>query len=132
MEEAAPGIFTADGSGAGQALAWRTDSSDLALIPNFRFQGKPVQPGDKVSVLVTGINCIEVFGTEGPVMNLGNASIPIDSIAASSQKAGACEVGITIPDGTHGDAVPLTFDVKRRDGRVVTSNIASIAIDNEH
>ena len=131
MEDAAPGIFTADGSGAGQALAWRTGSPDLALIPNFRFQGKPALPGDKISVLVTGINCVENFGTDRPLMNLGSMPVSIDSIIASAQKAGACEVGITVPDGIYGDAVQLTLDVIRSDGRILTGNTASIAIDDQ-
>ena len=63
-------------------------------------------------------------------MNLGTVSVPIDSLAASAQKAGACEVGFTIPEGIYGDAVPLTLDVMRSDGRVLTSNITSIAVEN--
>lgn len=131
MEDVAPGIFTADGSGVGQALAWRTGSSDLALVPSFRFQGKPALPGDKVSVLVTGINCIENFGSDKASMNLGSMYVPIDSLASSAQKPGACEVGITIPEGIYGDAVSLTLNAMRTDGRNLTSNIASIAIDNK-
>jgi len=131
MQEVAPGIFTADGSGAGQALAWRTGSSDLVLVPSFRFQGKPALAGDKISVLVTGINCVENSVREKPLLNLSNLYVPIDSLVESTRKAGACEVGITVPEGRYGDAVPLTLDVIRSDGRIVTSNIASIAIDND-
>jgi uncharacterized protein (TIGR03437 family) len=132
MSDIAPGIFTVDGSGSGQAIAWRTGTSDLALIPSFRFQGKPALPGDKISVLVTGIKCDENFGALKPLINLGNTNLPIDSLTRSTQKAGACEVVITVPDGLYGDAVPLTLDVPRSDGRSLISNVASIAIDNQH
>ena len=64
-------------------------------------------------------------------MNMGNLYVPVDSLAAAPWKAGACEVGITIPEGIYGDAVPLTLDMIRSDGRIVTSNVASIAIDHE-
>jgi uncharacterized protein (TIGR03437 family) len=131
MEDVSPGIFTADGAGDGQALAWRTGSPDLASIPSIRLQGKPALAGDKVSILVTGINCVENFAKEKALMNLGNLYVPIDSLAASSRKAGACEVGITIPQGVHGDAVPLTLEVMRSDSRTLTSNVASIAVDAE-
>ena len=129
MQVSAPGIFTIDGSGSGQALAWRADSGDLAVIPNFRFQGKPSLPGDKLSILVTGIDCVENFGAVKPLINLGNTAVAIDSVTGSTRTVGACEVGITIPDGVEGDAVPLTLGVIRSDGRVVTSNAPSIAID---
>jgi uncharacterized protein (TIGR03437 family) len=131
MEEVAPGIFTVDGSGTGQALAWRSDSSDLALIPNHRLEGKPVLAGDKVSVLVTGVNCVESFGAEKLLMNLNDLHVRIDSLKGSARKAGACELGITIPEGVYGDAVPITLDVMRNDGRTVTSNIASLAVANK-
>jgi uncharacterized protein (TIGR03437 family) len=130
MADIAPGIFTVDGSGSGQAIAWRTGSPDLALIPNYRFMGKPALSGDQISVLVTGIKCDENFASPQPLMNLGNTSVPIDSLTASAQKAGACEIGITIPEGIYGDALPLTLDVPGSDGRTSTSNIASIAVDN--
>jgi uncharacterized protein (TIGR03437 family) len=131
MEEITPGIFTADGSGTGQALAWRTGSSDLALIPSFRLQGKPALAGDKVSVLVTGVNCVESFGAGNLLLSLGDTHIPIDSVAASARKAGSCELGITIPEGIYGDAVPLTLDVRRSDGRIVSSNSASLAVGDK-
>jgi uncharacterized protein (TIGR03437 family) len=130
MEEVTPGIFTEDGSGVGQALAWRTDTLDLTSVPSFRYPGKPALPGDRISVLVNGIHCDENSGTLKPLMNLGNLYVPIDSLAASARKPGACEVDITIPEGIHGDAVPLTLHVLRDDGRLVTGNVTSIAIEN--
>jgi uncharacterized protein (TIGR03437 family) len=131
MADTAPGIFTVDGSGSGQAIAWRTGSSDLALIPTYKFQGTPALPGDQISVLVTGIECDENFGAQKPLVRLGNTVVPIDSLTASVQKAGACEAGITIPENVSGDAVPLTLNVPRSEGRTSTSNIASIAVDNQ-
>jgi len=131
MQDAAPGIFTVDGPLAHQALAWRTGSDDMALIPNFLNQGKPVQPGDKVSILVTGIDCSENYGAQKPQISLNNVTVPITSITSSSRKKGACEVGITIPDGPGGDAVPLTLTVTGSDSRILTSNTASIAVENQ-
>jgi uncharacterized protein (TIGR03437 family) len=131
MHDAAPGIFTIDGSGSGQAIAWRSDSTDLAVIPTFRNQGKPALSGDKISVLVTGINCSENSSAEKLLISLSNTSVSVDSLTASARKAGACEIGFTVPDGVAGDAVPLTLGVIRSDGRSLTSNAASIAIGNE-
>ena len=131
MHDAAPGIFTVDGPVPHQAFAWRTDSGDMALIPNFRNQGKPVQPGDKVSILATGIDCSENYSAQKPQIMLNSLTAPITSITSSSRKIGACELGITIPDGLGGDAVPLTLTVTGSDGRILTSNTASIAVENQ-
>jgi uncharacterized protein (TIGR03437 family) len=131
MHDAAPGIFTVDGPVPHQAFAWRTDSGDMALIPNFRNQGKPVQPGDKVSILATGIDCSENYSAQKPQITLNSLAVPITSITGSSRKIGACELGITIPDGPGGDAVPLTLTVTGNDGRILTSNTASIAVENQ-
>jgi uncharacterized protein (TIGR03437 family) len=132
MSELSPGIFTVDRPGSGQAIAWRSDSSDLALIPSYRFEGKPVLAGDAVTILATGINCRENYGAQNLSISLGGMQIPIDSFSASTHLPGACEVNVTIPRGTYGDAVPMILHATRSDGRIVASNAASIAIGNEH
>jgi uncharacterized protein (TIGR03437 family) len=132
MRDAAPGIFTVDGSGSGQAFAWRTESADLAFVPNFKSQGKPAAPGDKLSILATGIDCDGNSDKAKALLNLGNVSVTVDSLTPSDRMAGACEIGVTVPEGLTGDAVPLILDVTRSDGRILSSNTASIAIENEH
>jgi uncharacterized protein (TIGR03437 family) len=130
MGDAAPGVYTVDGSGSGQAVAWRTGTSELSLIPSFLFHGKPALPGDQISMLVNGINCAANPGAQKPLVILGEQRVPGNSLRESALTAGACEVGFTVPDGVTGDAVPLSIEVLQSDGRLVPSNAAFITVEN--
>jgi uncharacterized protein (TIGR03437 family) len=129
ISNAAPGIFTTAGTGSGQAIAWRKGSTaKLAAIPTYQNSGQPVLGGDQLTILVTGINCKEDLKAEILQLNVANALVVPDSIDRSS-RPGACEVGITVPDGVSGDAVPLTLSVTDSSGRVFSSNVTSIAVE---
>ena len=55
VEEAAPAIFTVDGSQQGQALAIRPNSVEPAALPDFRFRAGPAVSGELVSAWANGI-----------------------------------------------------------------------------
>lgn len=129
VSRSAPGILTINRSGTDQALAWRTGSADLSAIPNFRTPGKPVLSGEQLTVLVTGIDCASDHGSGLVSIRLGELAVPVESVA-KAEAPGACEIGITIPRGISGDAIPVTLSLSEGNGRIMTSNVASIAVED--
>jgi uncharacterized protein (TIGR03437 family) len=125
MEETAPAIFTVDGSPQGQALAIRSNSAELAALPNSRMRARPALSGELVSVWATGIECAT---SRLLWLNLGGQPVVIDSAQPVSQMAGMCEIAFRIPANVSGDAVSLTIETLRSDSTISGSNQASVAV----
>ena len=121
MRTSVPGLFTADDSGAGQAMAVRSGTLDLAAIPNARFSGKAALPGDSLSFLATGIDCSPETAVNLSV-HLGSDVLPVTGVKLLAGHAGLCEIQVAVPFGGTGDAVPATLQFLQGDGQKITSN----------
>jgi len=128
MAAVALGIFTVDGSGKGQAVAWRNTPEEIVSIPEFRVNGKPAFAGDGVTVLTTGLNCGEPRDSANLVARLRDVPVALVATSPSTSVPGACELRMTIPEGVRGDAVPVRIEAVDTDGRMFLSNTATIAI----
>jgi uncharacterized protein (TIGR03437 family) len=125
MEETAPAIFTVDGSPQGQALAIRSNSAELAALPNFRVRARPALSGELVSVWATGIECATAPRLW---LNLGGQPVAIDSAQPVSQMAGVCEIAFRIPASVAGDSVSCMIETMRSDDSISGSNRTSVAV----
>ncbi len=123
--DAEPGIFTVDRAHNGQALAVRTGSSDLAALPNDRFNAMPLFSGDQLTVYTTGVACNDAAGVR---LKVGDAIATITSLKAAAKSAGVCEVTAEVP-GVAGDKLPLSLEVTRADGTLATSNHPSVTVE---
>jgi uncharacterized protein (TIGR03437 family) len=127
MQETAPAIFTVDNSSHGNALAIRSNSAELAALPNFRLSARPAQLDEVVSVWATGIECAS---SPRLSVNLGGQSVAVDSAQPVPQMAGVCEIAFRIPANVAGDSVPLTIAAIGSDSLVSISNRTSLAVRN--
>ena len=126
MEETAPGLFSANGSGTGQGLI--THPRGLATLPRLEVDGTPAVAGDTVSLYATGINCSESSTDRLPLIYFGSVIKPVTSITPSTF-AGICEVHAVVPEGISGSRVELFLETARTDATLVRSNAVSLAID---
>ena len=128
VQGSAPGIFTVDGSGTGQASASIEGGALIAAPRNYLYAAEPAQPGDHLSIPVTGLNPNTSFTTSAQI---GDLYVPVDWVRPVAGWAGVTEVGVTLPAGIQtGDAVPLVLEQLGQDGRtVVISKPVSIAIE---
>lgn len=127
VQTSVPGLFSADGSGSGQALARRSGSPDVAAIPNARLSGKPALPDDSVSFLATGIDCSqETVGNLS--LKLDQYPIPVTALRPLAGHAGICEIQVSIPASVLGDAVPARLQFVGSDGRKIESNETTISV----
>jgi uncharacterized protein (TIGR03437 family) len=127
---ATPGIFSIDGSGAGQAAVTFAGTGDVAAVRSYRVQGQPAQPGDQLSILATGIGAAADPSTGlRAVVKIGGLSADVESIGPSSS-AGVYELRFTLPAAVPAeDEVPLTIQVAQPDGQVIESNRVTIAVE---
>ena len=107
--ESAPGLFTADGSGTGPALA--LDSAGKAVSA-----ANPAARGSLISLFVTGAGRTGPEPADGPLLPLtatvGGLDAPVESAAttASGPLAGIVQCGVRIPPGvTPGPALPVVL-----------------------
>ena len=134
----APALFSADGSGGGQGLVYLTGTSLLATSRDYTALGQPAQPGDSISIRVTGL---DDSGDSAPIVTIGGLVATVDSIKAVPSMTGVSEITVTVPPGVQpGDSVPVVaaFDVtalpasraSSRESVRVRSNLVTVAIES--
>jgi uncharacterized protein (TIGR03437 family) len=128
MQAAAPGIFTVDGSGSGQAAIVIGEQGLVAGARNYRYTGEPAQPGDPLWIPVTGLGIASDPGSL--TVSLGDNTVAVDAVRPLGGSAGVIEVRITVPAvAPFGDAVLLAVQAVLPDGQLMASRPVTIAIE---
>ncbi len=118
MEPSAPGIFTADSSGSGQAAALNQDN-------RVNSEANPAPPGSVIQIFATGEGFTDPPGVDGliargslpkpllPVrVSIGGAEAEVTySGAAPGAVAGLMQVNARIPSGASSGQIPLLLTV---------------------
>jgi uncharacterized protein (TIGR03437 family) len=121
LTAAAPGLFTADASGQGQAAALNQN-----LQPNSA--ANPAAPGSLLSLFVTGAGQMSPSVADGALNGVSPPAMPIlqpvtvtiggqaatvsAAIGAPGQVAGMLEVTVRVPSGIQpGNTVPVTLQI---------------------
>jgi uncharacterized protein (TIGR03437 family) len=113
-----PGLFSADSTGAGQALASNADSS-----PNS--DGNPANTGDIITLFGTGEGQTNPPGVDGQIasdmppqpvlpvsVTIGGQPAQVSSYGgASGQPAGYFQIGVQIPDALSAGDQPVVLTV---------------------
>jgi uncharacterized protein (TIGR03437 family) len=118
VASSAPGVFTLDSSGKGQATAINQDGS-------INSPANPAKPGSVVSLFMTGAGESTPAATDGsiaspplptPVLEVsatigGNVVLPVYAGAVAGQVSGLVRIDIQIPTSLTGAAVPVSVQV---------------------
>ncbi len=128
MQYSAPGLYSWDGSGQGQGLVTISGTSLLATSRTYQATGQPAEPGDTISILVTGI------GSPGNAaflqVKIADSYMAPDSVQAIPGMAGAYQVNVKVPGSVPaGDAIPVVLHIGGPDGNTTQSNTITIAIE---
>src|ERR1700758_4579134 len=95
---------------------------------NFRYPSQPAQPGDALSIPVTGLSAAADAGRLS--VSIDGLQVPVDEVSAVPGWAGVKRISITIPaSAPTGDAVPIGLTESLPDGRIATSQSAIVARD---
>jgi uncharacterized protein (TIGR03437 family) len=122
---ATPGIFTVDGTGAGQGLALLPASAGVATIRNRQAIGQPAAEGDRLIVYATGIERLANVSVQ-----IGGVQVTPVSIDAVPNRPGLFQVALIVPDAAREDgdfALSLAGDAP--DGTSWRSNIVTLALE---
>ncbi|MFN0165739.1 MAG: putative Ig domain-containing protein [Bryobacteraceae bacterium] len=128
MADAAPGIFSLDGSGGGQGIALLGDTGKVLMLRSPEVLSQPATRQDLISLLATGLGR-EAFDSPNRVhVLLGRFVVTAESITAAAP--GIWQVVVRVPEEAPlGDAVPLRLVLARPGERTVDSNLVSIALE---
>jgi uncharacterized protein (TIGR03437 family) len=125
---AAPGLFSIDGSGAGQGSAVLEDGSTLAMVRNYRLSAQPATAGSRIKLYATGVDMLQAVHVQ-----VGGIQVIPDSIGDVANRPGMVEVSFMLPEGmiyTGSVAVLLSGDTP--DGSEVHTNMVTIAIESNN
>jgi len=107
MLQGTPGIYSVDGSGAGQGMITLAGTSLLAATRSYLGLGQPAEPGDSVTIRATGL------GTQGgawPTVKIGDFTAQSLSVQPAPEAAGVYDITVVVPFGVQtGDAVPVVI-----------------------
>jgi uncharacterized protein (TIGR03437 family) len=127
-QQATLGLFSADGSGQGQAMVTLSGMSLLAAPRSYLNNGQPAEPGDTISILATGAGL-----DAGPALvevSIGGVSTTADRVQPMPGMAGVYQVDVIVPASVApGDAVPIVIEVADSSGNAIGSNTVTIAVE---
>ncbi|MBZ5621848.1 MAG: hypothetical protein LAQ69_24430 [Acidobacteriia bacterium] len=122
--ELAPGIFSIDGSDAGQGMVLHAGGSRLVMVRNYRYAAQPAQPGDVITLYATGME-----GASEASVRIGKTEVAPDSVNKAPGFPGLWRLSVTVPSGEIGNAVGLSIVGRMSNGASVPSNQIRIAIE---
>ena len=130
MQSASPWIFTLNAPDQRQGLVSFANPADLAMARNSRVVAHPAQPGDELTIRGTGFGSVTDVASGAVSVQLDGLNAEVESISPVPGHAGVYTVVVTVPAGTvPGDAVPLQIQVTGSDGKIVSSNAVSVAVE---
>ena len=119
-----PGLYSVNGSGAGEALVIHADTGALAGMRNYASSAYPAQAGDALLAYATGI-----AGASGVAAVIGGVEVlataePVDG------SPGLFQLAFQVPaEVSPGDRVSLVLRTQGPDGVPVDSNAVSLTIE---
>jgi uncharacterized protein (TIGR03437 family) len=124
MVEASPTILSLDDSSEGQGLISFSGTNDLVMERNFRVPSHPGQPGDRISILTTGLGSAGDSSPGTMSVHFGDVSVGVESIETVSGHAGIFVVQVQVPAAIAFGKVPVRLEMTTADGRQFTSKTA--------
>jgi uncharacterized protein (TIGR03437 family) len=127
LVETAPGLFSLDGSGSGQAWAVRAGTDKLVMTRWPHVPSQPAVRGDRIIAFATGLGTI----TPAPQLRVGGTLVIPESIEPAAGKPGVWAIRFVLPAAVEsGEAVPLQLSGYSQDGKRTASNIVTLAVED--
>jgi len=126
VQNAAPGIYTLDGSGTGQGLILVNGTSNVAALPDPDFAGQVAAPGDTLTLLMTGLPEGLPAASVAQV-TIGQITAQVLSVADVSKSPGVQMLTVRVPQSVPvGDSIPVQVLSQTTNAK---SNTVTIAIE---
>ena len=125
---AAPGLFSIDGSGAGQGSAVLEDGSTLAMVRNYRLRAQPATAGSHIKLYATGVDMLQAVR-----VHVDGTQVTPDSIVDVANRPGMVEVSFMLPEGMiQAGSIAVLLSGDTPDGSEVHTNMVTIAIESNN
>jgi uncharacterized protein (TIGR03437 family) len=105
MQAVTLGLFSTTASGQGQGVVFLAGTSLLATSRTYLNLGQPAQPGDAITIRVTGMGAAS---SALPMVKFGDLFARADSVTPVVGMAGVEDIAVMVPPGVaDGQAVPV-------------------------
>jgi uncharacterized protein (TIGR03437 family) len=120
----APGLFSADGSGQGNALAQRVLSGSTPAVS----ASAPAFPGDTLYFYATGLGAIDGSGHPNPLptVNVGSQQVTVVNAVAQSATPGTYQVTIQLPSTTPSGNLSAVLSIGSASSQSLTLPVAAL------
>jgi uncharacterized protein (TIGR03437 family) len=109
MYQVTPGLYSVDGTGGGQGQITLAGTSVLAASRDYRALGQPAEPGDSITIRITGITSLN---GALPMVSIADVYAHVQSVEAVPGVAGVYEITAEVPLGIQdGDAVAVAVQL---------------------
>jgi uncharacterized protein (TIGR03437 family) len=122
---ATPGIFTVEGTGAGQGLAVLAGTTRLAMRQKYGVSAQPATTGDRIIVYATGVDSLSNVKVQ-----IGGQQVAPLEIAASPDQPGVFQVTVAVPANIRLGDVPVSLSGTGYDGVTAQSNTVTIVLED--
>jgi uncharacterized protein (TIGR03437 family) len=121
---AAPGIFSLDGLGVGQAGASVEDTNTWAMVRNYRHPGTPAISGDQMVFFATGIDRLTNI-----LVQIGEFQVTPVAVSAVAGRAGLYQVVFKVPAVMRTGSASLSLSGTSPEGVYLSTNVLSVALE---
>jgi uncharacterized protein (TIGR03437 family) len=120
----APGLFSADGTGQGNALAQRVLSGRTTAVS----AAAPAIPGDTIVLFATGLGAIDGSGNSMPLpaVTVGGQAATVVSAIAGSTNPGTYQVTIRLPGTTPSGNLPVVLSIGGASSQSLTLPVGAL------
>jgi uncharacterized protein (TIGR03437 family) len=129
MLEASPTILSLEGQSQSTGVITFADTTDLAMMRNFKVPAHPAQPGDQILIWATGLGSA-AEASAGTVVKFGDIAAEVEGVNAVSGQAGLYTIQVRVPVVVaFSEAVPMQIRMATPDGRQFNSNTVTATIE---
>ena len=124
MQAVSLGLFSSAASGQGQGVVFLAGTSLLATSRTYLNLGQPAEPGDAITIRITGMGAAS---SALPMVKFGDLFARADSVNPVVGMAGVEDIAVTVPPGVaDGQAVPIiVVDPLSQAGSACTTGLLS-------
>jgi uncharacterized protein (TIGR03437 family) len=126
MQALVPTIISLDDSAQSQGLISFYGTNDLVMERNFRVRAQPAQPGDRITILATGLGSAAESLSGTMLVKLSDVHAAVESVQPLSGYAGVYAIQTRVPAALTFGRAPVALQMTTPNGQIVSNSVTAM------
>jgi uncharacterized protein (TIGR03437 family) len=126
MQDAVPTIIAVDDSPRNQGLISFYGTNYLVMERNFSVAAQPAQPGDRITILATGLGAAVDSLSGTMVVKFGDVHAAVESVQAVPGYAGIYAVQTQVPSAMTFGRIPVALEMMTATGQITGKSASAV------